>query len=95
MILPGAGRSKRRRAQGVPIGTPRLSIQPIWLSTRMKMNSAIDRPTRSPSARTVFRVCPLSRIMKKSADMRLAMMPTKAMTMMILIGASIAWAPGR
>lgn len=56
----------------------------------MNANSAIEKPTRNASARAVFRVRPLSRIMKNRADPRLAMIARKARMMMILTTASIS-----
>ncbi len=59
----------------------------------MKRNSAIENATRKPSARAVFRVFPLSRIMKNRAEPRLPMISRNAMAMTIFTTPILSWLP--
>ena len=56
-----------------------LWIHPSRFATRMKMNSAIEKPTRNISERTVRLLWPLSRIRKNSAEARLPRISRNAM----------------
>jgi len=77
------------------MGTPLAWIQPIWCEKRMNRNSSIENPTRKPSARAVFRVLPLSRIMKNRAEPRLPMISRNAMAMTIFTKQIVARGPVR
>jgi len=80
----GAQAAAVQRPVGMPVG----AIQPIFQDNRMNRNSAIDKPTRTASARAMraSRRSPLwlssdLRSMKKPALAKAPSTPTSAMTM--------------